>query len=267
MLNLRDSDYGSVIDPKTWARVGDVRRSHERFREGVLFLTYSTLISRKAGASRSSAVSRFYQLLHWCGDRAFDGVLVLDECHNAKTAVASGRSKKGGLSKTAQAICDLQQRLPNARVVYSSATGGSDEKEMVYMQRLGLWGAGTSYKTFADLATKLSSGGLSFLEMLCCDMKAKGAFVSRQLSFNGCAFSIREAALSPEMAAMYRASVAIWQELRRGFEEAIQVGAVMVCEAQLATPFAKHLASSRRDVDVEDFDDVEGVAACARREA
>ena len=146
-----------------------MRRSRERFREGVLFLTYSTLISRRAGSGRSSAVSRFYQLLHWCGDRSFD-VLVLDECHNAKTAVASGKSKKGGLSKTAQAICDLQQRLPNARVVYSSATGGSDEKEMGYMQRLGLWGAGTSSRTVSDPETLLMSGGLFCLEMVCCYM-------------------------------------------------------------------------------------------------
>ena len=41
------------------------------------------------------------------------------------------------MSKTAESISELQKRLPNARIVYSSATGGSDEKEMGYMERLG----------------------------------------------------------------------------------------------------------------------------------
>lgn len=191
----------------------------------MLFLTYSTLISRKAGSSRSIFSSRFYQLLHWCGEKAFDGVLILDECHNAKTTAVSGKGKKTTLSKTAVSICDLQSRLPNARVVYSSATGGSDEKEMGYMQRLGLWGAGTSYRNFNELATKLSSGGLSFLEMLCCDLKAKGAFVSRQLSFTGCSFSIQATTMEENMAAMYRKSVLIWREMKKGFDSALKVAA------------------------------------------
>ena len=143
-------------------------------------MTYSTLISKKSGSSKSSSNSRYHQLLRWCGERAFDGVIILDECHNAKTGTMTrAKGQKVSLSKTAQTVSILQEAFPNARVVYSSATGGSDEKEMGYMQRLGLWGSGTSYSSFSDLAMKLSRGGLSVLDMLCCDLKAKGAFVWR----------------------------------------------------------------------------------------
>lgn len=153
-------------------------------------------------------------------------MIILDECHNAKTnTVHYFGSKKGtsSMSKTAESISELQKRLPNARIVYSSATGGSDEKEMGYMERLGLWGSGTSYHSFEDLAMKLRSGGLSFMEMLCCDMKSKGAYLSRQLSFSGCSFSIMECPIDDSIRHMYKDSVAIWSDLYDAFTKALDV--------------------------------------------
>lgn len=93
------------------------------------------------------------------------------------------------------------------------------------MQRLGLWGPGTSYKSFEDLAGKLSNGGLSFLEMLCCDIKAKGAFLSRQLSFTGCQFLVKEAGMEKEMSEMYLKSVQLWRVIFDAFQKAMKVGA------------------------------------------
>lgn len=48
--------------------------------------------------------------------------------------------------------CNLisQDRLPEARVVYCSATGASEPRNMGYMVRLGLWGAGTSFSDFRE---------------------------------------------------------------------------------------------------------------------
>lgn len=43
-----------------------------------------------------------------------------------------------------------QDKLPEARVVYCSATGASEPRNMGYMVRLGLWGAGTSFLNFKD---------------------------------------------------------------------------------------------------------------------
>ena len=42
-------------------------------------------------------------------------------------------------------MLDLQKKLPNARVVYCSATGASSLGNMAYMGRLGLWGPGTAF--------------------------------------------------------------------------------------------------------------------------
>ncbi|KAG0426589.1 hypothetical protein HPB47_026293 [Ixodes persulcatus] len=94
---------------------------------GVMFSTYSSLI----GESQGSGVfdTRLAQLLHWCGSD-FDGVIVFDECHKAKNLCPVGSSKP---TKTGVTVLELQNRLPKARVVYASATGASEPKNMAYM--------------------------------------------------------------------------------------------------------------------------------------
>ena len=48
-------------------------------------------------------------------------------------------------TKTGLAVLELQEKLPNARIIYASATGASEPKNMAYMVRLGLWGTGTPF--------------------------------------------------------------------------------------------------------------------------
>lgn len=86
------------------------------------------------------------QLIDWCGEN-FDGVIVFDECHKAKNLCPVSSSKS---TKTGQTVLELQQLLPQARVVYASATGASEPKHMAYMVRLGLWGSGTAFQNFND---------------------------------------------------------------------------------------------------------------------
>lgn len=50
-------------------------------------------------------------------------------------------------------VLELQNRLPKARVVYASATGASEPKNMAYMVRLGIWGKGTAFKEFLDFVS------------------------------------------------------------------------------------------------------------------
>lgn len=40
--------------------------------------------------------------------------------------------------------------MPKARVVYASATGATEPRNMAYMSRLGLWGEGTPFIEFND---------------------------------------------------------------------------------------------------------------------
>lgn len=117
-------------------------------KKGVVFSTYSALI----GESNNSAgkyKSRLKQLLQWCGED-FDGCIVFDECHKAKNLCPTGSSKP---TKTGLTALELQNRLPKARVVYASATGASEPRNMAYMVRLGMWGQGTPFNTFNDFIT------------------------------------------------------------------------------------------------------------------
>jgi hypothetical protein len=119
------------------------------FDEGIIFVTYSSLIAG-AGArkkkKKKQAQSRLEQLLRWCGDD-FDGCLLFDECHRAKNYVVG----EGKGTRTGQAVHDIQESLPLARVVYCSATGVTDPLNMGYMSRLDLWGVGTPFpRGFSD---------------------------------------------------------------------------------------------------------------------
>ena len=108
--------------------------------QGVVFCTYSALIG--VSSSGGHFRSRLKQLLQWCGTD-FDGVIIFDECHRAKNLVPAGRARA---TKTGLAVLQLQTELPHARIVYVSATGASEPKNMAYMVRLGLWGLATPFR-------------------------------------------------------------------------------------------------------------------------
>ena len=72
--------------------------------------------------------SRLQQLVSWCGGESFDGCLVFDECHKAKN-FNPGKEQRS--TKVALAVSMVQKMLPRARVVYCSATGVSNVKNMV----------------------------------------------------------------------------------------------------------------------------------------
>ncbi|KAK9937333.1 hypothetical protein M0R45_014131 [Rubus argutus] len=101
-------------------------------KEGVIFLTYSSLI-----ASSEKGRSRMQQLVQWCGS-GYDGLIIFDECHKAKNLVPEAGSQP---TRTGEAVLDIQARLPEARVIYCSATGASEPRNLGYMVRLGLLGS------------------------------------------------------------------------------------------------------------------------------
>lgn len=62
-----------------------------------------------------------------------------------------------------QAVMELQRRLPNARVLYVSATGATEVSNLGYMQRLGLWGPGTSFRSKDEFLSLVQEQGISRL--------------------------------------------------------------------------------------------------------
>ncbi|XP_024463441.2 protein FORGETTER 1 isoform X1 [Populus trichocarpa] len=174
-------------------------------REGVVFLTYNNLI-----ASSEKGRSRLQQLVQWCGSE-FNGLLIFDECHKAKNLIPEAGSQP---TRTGEAVLDIQARLPEARVIYCSATGASEPRNMGYMVRLGLWGDGTCFDVFQKFLGALEKGGVGALELVAMDMKARGMYVCRTLSYKGAEFEIVEAPLEPEMMDMYKKAAEFWAELR-----------------------------------------------------
>ncbi|CAM5557001.1 hypothetical protein FALB51S_00130 [Frigidibacter albus] len=104
--------------------------------EGILFTTYATLRSEERGAKKS----RVDQIVDWLGSD-FDGVILFDESH-AMANAAGSKGERGDTeaSQQGRAGLRLQHKLPNARVVYVSATGATTVHNLAYAQRLGLWG-------------------------------------------------------------------------------------------------------------------------------
>ena len=54
---------------------------------------------------------------------------------------------------------------------------------MAYMTRLGLWGSGSAFPDFEQFLDSMKKRGVSFMEMLAMELKAKGNYVARGLSF------------------------------------------------------------------------------------
>uniref|UniRef100_A0A671PJA9 Protein strawberry notch homolog 1 n=1 Tax=Sinocyclocheilus anshuiensis TaxID=1608454 RepID=A0A671PJA9_9TELE len=183
-------------------------------KKGVIFATYSSLIGESQSGGKYK--TRFKQLLHWCGDD-FDGVIIFDECHKAKNVCPIGSSKP---TKTGLAVLELQNKLPKARVVYASATGASEPRNMAYMNRLGIWGEGTPFKEFTNFIQAVERRGVGAMEIVAMDMKLRGMYIARQLSFTGVTFKIEEVPLTLDYIKMYNKSVHLWVRAREKFQQA-----------------------------------------------
>nr|XP_033812612.1 protein strawberry notch homolog 2 isoform X2 [Geotrypetes seraphini] len=201
--DLKDIDAACIpVHALNKLKYGDTTTS------GVLFATYSALIgeSQAGGQHRT----RIKQILDWCGNN-FDGVIVFDECHKAKNASST---------KMGKAVLDLQNKLPLARVVYASATGASEPKNMIYMSRLGIWGSGTPFRTFDEFLHAIEKRGVGAMEIVAMDMKVSGMYIARQLSFTGVTFHIEEISLDEQYKLVYNKAAQLWAEALTVFQQA-----------------------------------------------
>ncbi len=170
--------------------------------EGILFTTYATLRSEERGAKKS----RVDQIVDWLG-ADFDGVILFDESH-AMANAAGGKGERGDTmaSQQGRAGLRLQHKLPNARVVYVSATGATTVHNLAYAQRLGLWGGEDfPFQTRSEFVEAIEAGGVAAMEVLARDLRALGLYTARSLSYDGVEYEMLEHALSPEQRGIYDA--------------------------------------------------------------
>jgi hypothetical protein len=132
--------------------------------------------------------------------RDFDGVIVFDEAHSMQNAAgAKGERGEQAPSQQGRAGLRLQHALPNARVVYVSATGATTVHNLAYAQRLGLWGgADFPFASRAEFVEAIEAGGVAAMEVLARDLKALGLYAARSLSYEGIEYEMVEHRLIPE---------------------------------------------------------------------
>ena len=170
--------------------------------EGILFTTYATLRSEERGARKS----RVDQIVDWLG-ADFDGVILFDESH-AMANAAGSKGERGDVTASQQgrAGLRLQHKLPNARVVYVSATGATSVHNLAYAQRLGLWGGEDfPFATRAEFVEAIEAGGVAAMEVLARDLRSLGLYTARSLSYDGVEYEMLVHALSPEQRGIYDA--------------------------------------------------------------
>ena len=194
-----------------------------RLEQGILFATYATLRTD----AREERVSRVRQIVDWLGSD-FDGVIVFDESH-AMANAAGGKGERGDQAPSQQgrAGLRLQHALPNARIVYVSATGATTVHNLAYAQRLGLWGGEDfPFATRAEFVQAIEAGGVAAMEVLARDLKSLGLYAARSLSYEGVEYELVEHALTPEQIRIYDAYAGAFQVIHNNLDAAMQAANV-----------------------------------------
>lgn len=208
------------FDPK---KKGALTRSH-----GVAFMSYNGLAydvvfdtDGNVLSKKKDKLNRFQHLVNWLG-KDFDGVIVFDECHKAGNAVTT-KGKRGFKkpSATGRAVVALQRALPKARILYVSATGATEVSNLSYAIRLGLWGEGTAFRDREQFIEKVSSGGLSVMEIVARDMKSMGVYAARTLSYEGIVNRKLEHKLTESQTRKYDEFADAWQLVADNVKEAL----------------------------------------------
>ena len=209
---------------------------------GILFTTYATLRS----PARQGKSSRLEQIVGWLADgidegsrHAYGGVIVFDEAH----AMANAAGSKGSRGDTApsqqgRAGLRLQNALPDARILYVSATGATTVSGLAYARRLGLWGGAdsggeTPFEQRTDFVTAMEAGGVAAMEVVARDLKALGLYQARALSYDGVEVEPLEHPLTPEQRRIYDAYAGAFKVIHRNLEDALKATGIMEGDATL----------------------------------
>ena len=205
--------------------LGKFRQGAEIPQEsGILFATYATLRS----PARQGKRSRLEQIVDWLADgidegsrHVFGGVIVFDEAHAmANAAGAKGSRGDTAPSQQGRAGLRLQNALPDARILYVSATGATTVPGLAYARRLGLWGGAdsggeTPFEQRTDFVTAMEAGGVAAMEVVARDLKALGLYQARALSYDGVEVELLEHPLTPEQRRIYDAYAGAFKVIHR----------------------------------------------------
>lgn len=184
------------------------------YDKGILFTTYK-MLGAPTGEKHLKAIT------DWLG-KDFDGVIVFDEAHNmSNIAPTKGARGKKDPAKRAQRGVELQRMLPNARVLYASATGATNVNNLLYAERLGLWGEGTQFVDAQDFVAKISKSGIAAMELVARDMKGMGDYLARSISYDGVEFDRLTHNLTQDQLYMYDTMCEAWQVILQNVEKAI----------------------------------------------
>lgn len=231
-------------DKKLLFDIGKVK-FHDTIKptKGIGFMGYGTL-SRKTVVN-GVTTSRLDQLVNWLG-ADFDGVIAFDEAHNMGNAFpirgARGTSQP---SQAALAGIELQRRLPNARIIYVSATGATEVMNLAYAERLGLWGDKTAFPTALNFIQDISAGGITSMEMVAMNMKANGVYLARSLACDDVKYERLEHPLTTEQRKIYDELAQAWQITMRNIEAALTATGVTDDEGHTKNKHAKsHILSA-----------------------
>ena len=206
--------------------------------QGILFATYATLRS----PARQGKQSRLDQIVAWLAggenedDRhAFSGVIVFDEAHAMANAAGSKGSRgDAGPSQQGRAGLRLQNALPDARVLYVSATGATTVPGLAYARRLGLWASGeTPFEERAAFVAAMEAGGVAAMEVVARDLKALGLYQARALSYDGVDVDILEHPLSDEQRRIYDAYAGAFKIIHANIQEALKATGIVEGDSTL----------------------------------
>ncbi|MBI1684214.1 strawberry notch-like NTP hydrolase domain-containing protein [Caulobacter hibisci] len=202
-----------------------------RLDRGILYSTYATLRQ----PARGEKGSRLDQIVAWLG-ADFDGVIVFDEAHAMANAAGGGRGARGPRKASLQGMAGLalQNRLPNARVVYVSATGATTPENLAYASRLGLWGGPEApFTTREAFLTAVEAGGVAVMELIARELKALGLYIARSLSFDGVEYEALRHPLTPHDVEIWDAWADAYQLIHRNLRAALAaVGVIKDGEVQ-----------------------------------
>jgi predicted RNA methylase len=203
---------------------------------GILYSTYATLRQ----PARGDRPSRLDQIVTWLGEE-FDGVIVFDEAHAMANAAGGGKGARGTkkASLQGQAGLALQNRLPNARILYVSATGATTPENLAYAARLGLWGGPEApFHERAAFLDAVEAGGVAVMELIARELKAMGLYIARSLSFEGVEYEPLRHALTPENIAVWDAWADAFQLIHTNLRAALEAVGIADDEGKAKSPLA-----------------------------